>query len=133
MEKGGGKGQWSAWKVGITMSQTLSFLTHSFPAQAGELARQYEAKGGGYSDTGSNPNEAKKGVPQPKKSAVEKGERKEKGAPVGEPKKPKKSTTSSSSTKKTKSSAQSSTKKSTAGERAQPKRAAGRKAAAASA
>ncbi|EPQ31142.1 uncharacterized protein PFL1_01331 [Pseudozyma flocculosa PF-1] len=69
MEKGGGKGQWSAWK-------------------ASEMSKRYEAKGGGYEDQGDNPNEASKGAPKPKKEAVEKGERKAPDAPVGEKKKP---------------------------------------------
>lgn len=47
MSKGGGPGSWSAWK-------------------AGELARRYEAKGGGYKDTGANKNKAQKGAPEPK-------------------------------------------------------------------
>lgn len=47
MSKGGGPGSWSAWK-------------------AGELARRYEAKGGGYKDTGSNKNKAQAGAPEPK-------------------------------------------------------------------
>lgn len=64
MEKGGGKGQWSAWK-------------------ASEMAKRYEAKGGDYEDTGDNANEAKKGNPKPKKEAVEKGERKDPSEPVG--------------------------------------------------
>ena len=41
MEKGGGKGNWSAYK-------------------AAEMAKVYEAKGGGYEDSGDNPNEASK-------------------------------------------------------------------------
>lgn len=44
---GGGKGSWSAWK-------------------AGELARRYEAQGGGYEDTGDNKNKSKKGPPEKK-------------------------------------------------------------------
>ncbi|GAC76116.1 predicted ABC-type transport, ATPase component [Moesziomyces antarcticus T-34] len=67
MEKGGGKGNWSAYK-------------------AAEMAKKYEAKGGGYEDTGDNANEAKTGAPKPKKEAVEKGERKDPSAPVGTPK-----------------------------------------------
>ncbi|SOV04155.1 uncharacterized protein UDID_04577 [Ustilago sp. UG-2017a] len=67
MEKGGGKGQWSAWK-------------------ASEMAKRYEAKGGDYEDIGDNANEAKKGAPSPKKWAVEKGERKDPSEPVGTPK-----------------------------------------------
>ena len=67
MEKGGGKGNWSAWK-------------------ASEMAKRYEAKGGDYEDTGDNANEAKKGAPNPKKEAVEKGERKDPSEAVGTPK-----------------------------------------------
>ncbi|KAK5944921.1 hypothetical protein PMZ80_002123 [Knufia obscura] len=47
MSKGGGPGSWSAWK-------------------AGELARQYEAKGGGYKDKGDHKNKSERGAPQPK-------------------------------------------------------------------
>jgi len=47
MSKGGGPGSWSAWK-------------------AGELARQYEAKGGGYIDKGEHKNKSQKGAPEPK-------------------------------------------------------------------
>lgn len=67
MEKGGGKGNWSAWK-------------------AAEMAKVYEAKGGDYEDTGDNPNEAKKGDPAPKKKAIESGERKDPSEAVGKPK-----------------------------------------------
>ena len=59
MEKGGGKGSWSAWK-------------------AGELARRYEAKGGDYEDTGENKNKAKKGTPEPK-TQDDDGKRKQDG------------------------------------------------------
>ncbi|CBQ73302.1 conserved hypothetical protein [Sporisorium reilianum SRZ2] len=72
MEKGGGKGQWSAYK-------------------AAEMSKRYEAKGGDYEDTGDNPNEAKKGAPAPKKKAVESGERKDPSLPVGTPKTKRKS------------------------------------------
>lgn len=47
MSKGGGPGSWSAWK-------------------AGELAKRYEAQGGGYKDTGDNKNKAKPGAPEKK-------------------------------------------------------------------
>ena len=47
MEKGGGKGSWSAWK-------------------AGEMAKRYEAQGGGYEDTGDHKNKSKKGPPEKK-------------------------------------------------------------------
>lgn len=47
MSKGGGPGSWSAWK-------------------AGELARRYEAKGGGYIDKGDHKNKSQKGPPEPK-------------------------------------------------------------------
>ncbi|KAJ9652303.1 hypothetical protein H2198_008437 [Neophaeococcomyces mojaviensis] len=57
MSKGGGPGSWSAWK-------------------AGELARQYEAKGGGYKDTGDNKNKAKPGVPEKKDEEDNKTEKK---------------------------------------------------------
>jgi len=50
------------------------------------MAKRYEAKGGDYEDTGDNPNEAKTGDPTPKKSAVEKGERKDPSEKVGTPK-----------------------------------------------
>jgi len=69
MEKGGGKGNWSAYK-------------------AAEMAKVYEAKGGGYEDSGDNPNEASKGAPKPKESAVKSGERKDPSAPVGSKKAP---------------------------------------------
>ncbi|CDS00141.1 hypothetical protein [Sporisorium scitamineum] len=72
MEKGGGKGQWSAWK-------------------AAEMSKRYEAKGGDYQDTGENPNEPKKGTPAPKKKAVESGQRKGPSQPVGAPKTKRKS------------------------------------------
>lgn len=85
MEKGGGKGQWSAWK-------------------AAEMAKKYEAKGGDYENTGDNPNKAEKGEPKPKESAVKKGERKPKGAPVGEKKETSAKKASSTTDKKTKSS-----------------------------
>lgn len=68
MEKGGGKGQWSAWK-------------------AAEMSKRYEAKGGTYQDTGDNPNQAKTGAPTPKKEAINKGERKDPSEAVGTPKK----------------------------------------------
>ncbi|PWN31857.1 uncharacterized protein FA14DRAFT_151368 [Meira miltonrushii] len=89
MEKGGGKGQWSAWK-------------------AAEMAKVYEAKGGDYENTGDNPNKAEKGDPKPKESAVKKGERKPKGAPVGE-KKETSAKKAASNDKKTKSSTSKST------------------------
>jgi len=57
MSKGGGPGSWSAWK-------------------AGELARQYEARGGGYKDTGDNKNKAKPGVPEKKDEEDNKTEKK---------------------------------------------------------
>jgi len=47
MSKGGGPGSWSAWK-------------------AGELARRYEAQGGGYIDKGDHKNKSQKGAPEPK-------------------------------------------------------------------
>lgn len=47
MSKGGGPGSWSAWK-------------------AGELARRYEAQGGGYKDKGDHKNKSQKGAPEPK-------------------------------------------------------------------
>ncbi|KAK5134445.1 hypothetical protein LTR08_006492 [Meristemomyces frigidus] len=47
-EKGGGAGSWSAWK-------------------AGEMARRYEAQGGGYKDTPGSKNKALKGPPVEKK------------------------------------------------------------------
>lgn len=47
MAKGGGPGSWSAWK-------------------AGELARRYEAQGGGYKDKGDHKNKSQKGAPEPK-------------------------------------------------------------------
>ena len=72
MEKGGGKGQWSAWK-------------------AAEMSKRYEAKGGDYEDSGDNPNEAKKGAPSPKKKAIESGERKDPSEAVGTPKAKRKS------------------------------------------
>jgi len=50
------------------------------------MAKHYEAKGGDYEDTGDNPNKAKTGDPTPKKSAVEKGERKDPLEKVGTPK-----------------------------------------------
>jgi len=49
MSKGGGAGSWSAWK-------------------AGELARRYEAQGGGYLDKGDHKNKSQKGAPEPKDS-----------------------------------------------------------------
>lgn len=58
MSKGGGPGSWSAWK-------------------AGELARRYEAKGGGYKDTGENKNKAQPGAPEKKKEGGQKKEDKE--------------------------------------------------------
>ncbi|TKY89248.1 hypothetical protein EX895_001779 [Sporisorium graminicola] len=74
MEKGGGKGQWSAWK-------------------AAEMSKRYEAKGGEYQDTGDNPNQAKKGAPAPKKNAIESGQRKDPSLPVGTAKTKRKSDT----------------------------------------
>jgi len=62
MSKGGGPGSWSAWK-------------------AGELARRYEAEGGGYIDKGDHKNKSQKGAPEPKEpkdkkeSAAEKAHR----------------------------------------------------------
>ncbi|CZT24755.1 uncharacterized protein RCC_10483 [Ramularia collo-cygni] len=47
-EKGGGKGKWSAWK-------------------AGEMARRYEAQGGGYKNVPGSKNKPKKGEPEKKK------------------------------------------------------------------
>ena len=47
MSKGGGPGSWSAWK-------------------AGELARRYEAQGGGYKDKGDHKNKSQAGAPEPK-------------------------------------------------------------------
>lgn len=45
--EGGGKGNWSAWK-------------------AGEMARRYEAQGGGYKNTPGSKNKPKKGAPEKK-------------------------------------------------------------------
>lgn len=45
MSKGGGAGSWSAWK-------------------AGELAKRYEAAGGGYKDKGEHKNKSKTGPPE---------------------------------------------------------------------
>jgi len=62
MSKGGGPGSWSAWK-------------------AGELARRYEAQGGGYKDKGDHKNKSQQGAPEPKdpkdkkESAAEKAHR----------------------------------------------------------
>lgn len=62
MSKGGGPGSWSAWK-------------------AGELARRYEAQGGGYKDKGDHKNKSQAGAPEPKdpkdkkESAAEKAHR----------------------------------------------------------
>ena len=47
LEKGGGKGSWSAWK-------------------AMELSKRYEAKGGGYKDKGDHKNKSQKGAPEKK-------------------------------------------------------------------
>ncbi|KAF2157485.1 hypothetical protein K461DRAFT_289797 [Myriangium duriaei CBS 260.36] len=47
MEKGGGKGSWSAWK-------------------AGELSRRYEEAGGGYKNVPGSKNKPKKGEPEKK-------------------------------------------------------------------
>ncbi len=44
---GGGKGKWSVWK-------------------ASEMARRYEAQGGGYKDTPGSKNKPKKGPPEKK-------------------------------------------------------------------
>lgn len=53
MSKGGGPGSWSAWK-------------------AGELARRYEAQGGGYIDKGEHKNKSQKGPPEKKQKQEEK-------------------------------------------------------------
>lgn len=53
MSKGGGPGSWSAWK-------------------AGELARRYEAQGGGYLDKGEHKNKSQKGPPEKKQKQEEK-------------------------------------------------------------
>ena len=47
LEKGGGKGNWSAWK-------------------ATELAKRYEARGGGYKEKADSKNKPKKGAPERK-------------------------------------------------------------------
>lgn len=52
MSKGGGPGSWSAWK-------------------AGELARRYEAQGGGYVDKGEHKNKSQKGPPEKKQKKDE--------------------------------------------------------------
>lgn len=57
MSKGGGPGSWSAWK-------------------AGELARRYEAQGGGYVDKGDHKNKSQKGPPEPKKNDAKKSDEK---------------------------------------------------------
>lgn len=111
MEKGGGKGQWSAWK-------------------AAEMSKRYEAKGGEYEDTGDNPNEAKTGAPTPKKEAVKKGERKDPSEAVGTPKKRKSDAKADDESKKEESNEKpkkaKTTKKepkpATKGTREQPKR-----------
>lgn len=111
MEKGGGKGQWSAWK-------------------ASEMAKVYEAKGGDYEDTGDNPNEAKKGNPSPKKKAVESGERKDPSEAVGTPKTAKRKSDAKSDgakdeggdSKSKKAKTKKETKPPTKGTREQPKR-----------
>ncbi len=64
----------------------LPWIADDYVRTAAEMAKKYEAKGGGYEDTGDNANEAKKGTPQPKKEAVEKGERKDPSEAVGTPK-----------------------------------------------
>jgi hypothetical protein len=69
---GGGKGSWSAWK-------------------AGELARRYEAQGGGYLDKGDHKNKSKPGVPEKKedgktKSGNNKGGKKDRDEKKGDKK-----------------------------------------------
>lgn len=73
---GGGKGQWSAWKV--------SFLEYcSRPCtdntQASKLAKEYEAKGGSYENESGSKNEPEKGTPKPKSDAKKGKEVKDSG------------------------------------------------------
>lgn len=84
----------------------LNLPAYFHPLQAAEMAKRYEAKGGGYEDTGDNANEAKTGPPKPKKEAIERGERKDPSEAVGTPKSPKKS-----SDKKDNASKESSSKR----------------------
>ncbi|GAM82386.1 hypothetical protein ANO11243_003650 [Dothideomycetidae sp. 11243] len=67
LDKGGGKGSWSAWK-------------------AGELSRRYEAAGGGYKNVAGSKNKPQKGEPEKKSDAQKNDE--EKTAPKAEEKKP---------------------------------------------
>lgn len=60
LEKGGGKGSWSAWK-------------------AGELAKRYEAEGGGYKDKGDHKNKSKPGAPEKKENGDSKSSGKKSG------------------------------------------------------
>ena len=56
LEKGGGKGSWSAWK-------------------AGELSKRYEARGGGYKNQEGSKNKPKKGAPEKKDDGRKKGKK----------------------------------------------------------
>jgi hypothetical protein len=53
LEKGGGKGSWSAWK-------------------AAELSKRYEAQGGGYKNQEGSKNKPKKGAPEKKEEGDDK-------------------------------------------------------------
>lgn len=60
---GGGKGQWSAWKVSRAR-KPIRVATDK--QQAAQLSKEYEAKGGGYENESGSKNEPKKGTPEPK-------------------------------------------------------------------
>lgn len=60
---GGGKGQWSAWKVG-SANDAQDMIADTL--KAAQLSKEYEARGGGYENEGGSKNEPKKGTPEPK-------------------------------------------------------------------
>lgn len=78
---GGGRGQWSAWKVSqlSTNSRYPYFstlrTTHDF--QASKLSKEYEKRGGGYEHSPGSKNKPKKGTPRPKSDDQKKMEENE--------------------------------------------------------
>jgi hypothetical protein len=71
---GGGKGQWSAWKV--CRQNILLHRTYVDHLQAAKLSKEYEKKGGSYENSPGSKNVPQKGTPQPKSSDKKKAEEK---------------------------------------------------------
>ncbi|KAL5381689.1 hypothetical protein PMIN02_010202 [Paraphaeosphaeria minitans] len=82
---GGGKGQWSAWKVScfprFRCQCHLVFGMSRIPCllavQASKLSKEYEKRGGDYENKAGTKNEPKKGAPQLKSGGKKQDEEEE--------------------------------------------------------